>query len=94
MRLFEAAACGTPIISDAWDGLGEIFTIGSEILVARNAEESMMFLQDISEEERIGIGERARARVLAEHTAAKRAEQLERYALEVTRDLAPSRAAV
>jgi spore maturation protein CgeB len=94
VRLFEAAACGTPVISDAWDGLGEIFTVGSEILVARTSEESLSYLQDIAGEEARAMGRRARARVLAEHTAEKRAEQLERYVLEVTRDIVPSRAAV
>ena len=31
-RLFEAAACGTPILSDAWDGLEQFFIPGEEIL--------------------------------------------------------------
>jgi spore maturation protein CgeB len=83
VRLFEAAACGTPIISDAWDGLNEVFSIGSEILVARSNQESLEYLREISEEDRIAIGERARNRVLAEHTAARRAEQLESYASEL-----------
>ena len=39
-RLFEAAACGTPILSDSWDGLDQFFEPGSEILVARNGEEA------------------------------------------------------
>jgi spore maturation protein CgeB len=80
IRLFEAAACGTPIVSDPWDGLGEIFTIGSEILVARNSAECLEYLHDISDEERIAIGERARGRVLADHTSSSRAAQLECYA--------------
>ncbi len=79
IRLFEAAACGTPMISDAWDGLGEIFTIGSEILVARNSAECLEYLHDITDEERVEIGERARQRVLAEHTSVSRAAQLETY---------------
>ena len=37
VRLFEAAACGTPIISDAWPGLAEIFEPGAEILIARSS---------------------------------------------------------
>jgi spore maturation protein CgeB len=86
VRLFEAAACGTPIISDAWDGLGELFDIGSEILVARSASESLEFLTDIGEEDRIAIGARARRRVLAEHTSSRRAGQLEAYAAELVGD--------
>jgi len=95
VRLFEAAACGTPIISDVWDGLGELFTIGSEILVARSSAESLSYLNDITEKERIAMGKRARARVLAEHTASRRAEQLENYLTDVAgRAAFGSRAAV
>jgi Glycosyl transferases group 1 len=79
VRLFEAAACGTPIISDAWEGLDSIFTVGSEILVARSAEEVCDYLSSYDEERRIALGAPARARVLAEHTAAHRAGTLERY---------------
>jgi spore maturation protein CgeB len=82
VRLFEAAACGTPILSDAWPGLGEIFGIGSEILVAHSTRESVDYVRSIPENERRAIGERARTRVLAEHTSECRAEQLESYALE------------
>jgi spore maturation protein CgeB len=85
VRLFEAGACGTPIISDAWDGLGEIFTVGSEIFVARSTTEALEYLRELPEDERVAAGERARARVLAEHTAARRAEQLERYVAEVAK---------
>jgi len=83
VRLFEAGACGTPIISDYWDGLSTIFEIGSEILVARSTEEAVYLLRHISEKERRAMGRRARNRVLAEHTCFKRAEQLERYAMEL-----------
>lgn len=82
VRLFEAAACGVPIISDAWTGLETFFDIGREILVARSPEDVLRCLQQMPEEERRAIGARARARVLAEHTAAHRAETLERFARE------------
>lgn len=78
VRLFEAAACATPIISDYWPGLDSIFKIGTEILVARSPEDTLRWLR-LPEEERLAIGERARERVLARHTAGHRAEQLERY---------------
>jgi spore maturation protein CgeB len=79
VRLFEAAACGVPIISDAWPGLHEFLTIGKEILIAHNSEDVLTYLRTIPEETRISIGQRARARVLASHTAARRAETLEGY---------------
>lgn len=79
VRLFEAAACGTPVISDPWEGLGTFFEVGREILVARSAEEICHHISSISEEERMVMAARARSRILAEHTAARRAECLERY---------------
>ncbi|MBV9493023.1 MAG: glycosyltransferase [Acidobacteria bacterium] len=79
VRLFEAAACGVPIISDDWVGLDSIFRIGSEILVARSSQDALAFLHDMDERERREIGRRARRRVLAEHTAAHRAAELESY---------------
>src|SRR5690606_19276425 len=79
VRLFEAAACATPIISDPWEGLEELFAPGREILIARSAQEVLGWVRDMPEDERRRIGERARERVLAEHTAAHRAESLERY---------------
>ena len=82
VRLFEAAACGVPIISDPWDGLGTLFQDGQEILIAHSSEDVVRLLRNISPAERDQIGQRARARVLAEHTAAHRAMQLETYALE------------
>lgn len=83
VRLFEAAACGTPIISDYWQGLETVFTIGEEILVADSPDQVLRYLQDLPEAKRQEIGNRARNRVLAAHTAAHRAAQLENYVLEV-----------
>jgi len=77
VRLFEAAACAVPVISDRWDGLEEIFTPGEEILVADSAEDVVRYLAETGEDKRLALGERARARVLAEHTAERRCEQLE-----------------
>ncbi|HEX3019497.1 MAG TPA: glycosyltransferase [Chitinispirillaceae bacterium] len=79
VRLFEAAACGTAIISDYWEGLGNFFKFGEEILISSTTEHTLKYLTDISEKERMSIGESARKRVLAEHTAAHRAQQLESY---------------
>jgi spore maturation protein CgeB len=81
VRLFEAAACGTPIVSDWWPGLDSFFTPGREILIVRSAAEAAAILRETPEEERRAIGRRARARVLAAHTAARRAAELEAYAV-------------
>lgn len=83
VRLFEAAACGTPIISDYWDGIDSIFEIGTEILISKSADDTVNYLTNISEEERKRIGEKARQKVINYHTAAHRATELESYYGEV-----------
>lgn len=83
VRLFEAAACGTPIISDHWDGIETLFEPGLEILIARSSSEVLEQLRDTPEAERRALGDRARIRVLAQHTAAHRAAELEEYALQL-----------
>jgi spore maturation protein CgeB len=93
VRLFEAAACGAPIISDPWPGLETIFTPGSQILVARTTAEVLSHLRDLREEERRRIAARARDQVLAHHTAAHRAFALESYVEELLADAAGRRAA-
>ena len=79
VRLFEAGACGVPIISDRWDGIETLFQPGREILLADSADDVLRYLLDIPEEKRMAIGARARTAILAEHTPQSRAAQLERY---------------
>ena len=83
VRLFEAAACCTPIISDYWDGLDSLFKIGEEILVAHSAKDTLTYLREICKSDRKMIGERARRKVMQNHTAAHRAKELEDYAQEL-----------
>jgi spore maturation protein CgeB len=82
-RLFEAAACGTPVITEFWPGLDTFFTPDEEILISHSADETMIYLDEISELDRRRLGYRARERVLAKHTTRHRAAELEKYALEV-----------
>ncbi|MFP5212389.1 MAG: glycosyltransferase, partial [Acidobacteriota bacterium] len=89
VRLFEAAACGVPIVSDGWEGLDLLFTPGREILVARTREEALAYLREIGEEERRRIGTRARARILASHTAAHRAVALEGWVRDLLKGRSP-----
>lgn len=77
VRLFEAAACGAPVISDAWPGLEHFFTPGREILVARTRDQVREILADYPEPARRALARQARARVLAAHTARCRARELE-----------------
>lgn len=74
-RLFEAAACGVPVLSDDWEGLDSFFEPGREILIARSAEDAIAALE-LPEAELAEIGQAARARVLDEHTSEHRAREL------------------
>jgi spore maturation protein CgeB len=90
VRLFEAAACGTPIISDYWEGIDSLFEIGTEILIATSPADTVRYLTNISEEERKRIGGNARKKVLARHTAAHRANELIAYYKELKKKGAAS----
>ncbi|HEX3072436.1 MAG TPA: glycosyltransferase, partial [Ignavibacteriales bacterium] len=83
VRLFEAAACGVPIISDYWEGLDSIFEIGKDILVSNSVQNTLNILRNTEEEERKQIGENGMKRILAGHTSEKRAEEFELYVSEV-----------
>ncbi|HEX2547604.1 MAG TPA: glycosyltransferase [Ramlibacter sp.] len=83
VRLFEAAACGTPIISDRWAGIESLLVPHQEILLVDRTEHVLDILQRCGEDERLRIAERARRRILAEHTAAHRAEEVENHATEL-----------
>jgi spore maturation protein CgeB len=77
-RFFEAASCGTPIISDSFEGLDHFFACGEEIVVVNNTDDVLAALS-ISDGELDAIARRARERTLAEHTGEVRAQQLLAY---------------
>jgi spore maturation protein CgeB len=79
VRLFEAAACARPVISDWWDGLDAFFVPDREILIAETADDVLRHLRHGDP----AVGARARERVLRDHTAGHRAAQLERLMREV-----------
>jgi spore maturation protein CgeB len=82
VRLFEAAACAVPVISDAWDGIESLFAPGAEIMLAGASEEVVELLGGWDAERAQAMGRAARARVLNGHTAADRAAELEAYLAE------------
>lgn len=77
VRLFEAAACASTIISDNWPGLETFFAPGEEILLPVSSADVVRLLKLEDRDVRV-VGERAQQRVLAEHTSRKRAEQFEK----------------
>lgn len=76
-RLFEAAACGVPILTDVWEGMDRFFTPGTEILCAGTTEEAMAAVE-LNESRLREVAKAARERTLAEHTAECRVIDLER----------------
>jgi spore maturation protein CgeB len=84
VRLFEAAACGTPIISDRWNGLSDVLPENEAILIADDTGSVVSALVDLDENTRRRFASHARAIVLACHTGTARAGELCRYVAEVT----------
>ena len=76
VRLFEAAACGTPIISDRWRGLTDLLPEGEAILVADETDDVVSALTSIPCTDRRAMADCARRIVLAKHTGEARARQL------------------
>jgi spore maturation protein CgeB len=82
VRLFEAAACGTPMSSDYWARFDTFFALDTELYIARSTAEVLHLIRGLPESERQATGMRARQRVLGAHTAAHRAAELEAYVAE------------
>lgn len=74
-RFFEAAACGTPLISDHFVGLEDFFDLGREIIAARSTDDVVRALA-LPREELAAMAARARARTLDEHTGRVRGRQM------------------
>jgi nucleoside-diphosphate-sugar epimerase/spore maturation protein CgeB len=88
VRVFEAAACATPVISDKWDGIDSLFQPDREIILADSSEDVVARLS--SSEDAAAIGHAARARVLAGHTADHRAAELEHHITEAAEASSPA----
>jgi spore maturation protein CgeB len=86
VRLFEAAACSVPIISDEWAGLERLFRPGREILIAEDTETVLRLLRELDPDRAAAIGAAARALVLRRHTADARSRELEAHLAEAARE--------
>ncbi len=85
VRLFEAASCSTPVISDVWSGIEDVLAPGREILLATSSDEVSEILRDADADMPARIGNAARQRILEAHTAACRAAELEGYLIDAMR---------
>jgi spore maturation protein CgeB len=74
-RLFEASACQTAVLSDAWPGIEDFFTPGAEILLTRSESDTLAAL-DLDDAQISRIARAARERVLDQHTSDHRAREL------------------
>ena len=89
VRLFEAAACATPVISDTWEGIDSLFSPGREIILAASSKEVVDLLS--SGADAAAIGRAAHERILSGHTADHRASELERAIEDAAGANAPAR---
>ncbi|MDQ1902253.1 glycosyltransferase [Paracoccus sp. WLY502] len=87
VRLFEAGACATPIISDRWDGIETLFRPGEEIVLADSAADVLAALgRDAG-----AMGRAARARIEAAHSSDHRAAELEAHLTDAAQHKAGTR---
>lgn len=84
VRLFEATACGTPVVSDEWQGIDAVFQPGTELLILRDTEDAVAALA-MPDHRRAAIGAAGRTRTLRHHTGIQRAIELERHLQALTR---------
>jgi len=89
IRPFEAMACGIPLICAPWEDSENLFTPGSDYLVARDTGEMKRHLEDVLNDQAMSteMTKRARATIEAKHTCGHRVEQL----LEICAELGCSR---
>jgi spore maturation protein CgeB len=87
-RLFEATACGVPVLSDTWDGLETFFAPDRELLIVRTSAEVIAALER-SDEELGRIARYARERTLSDHSAEQRIKELETVCIQAKAHIAP-----
>lgn len=92
VRLFEAGACGCPVISDRWNGLDDFFPLGEAIHVANTTEDVCRILAD--ERDTAAIAKRAQEIVLSSHTGLERARELVSWLKSVTHQKLPQSALI
>ena len=88
VRLFEATACGTPVISDMWPGLHSVFEPGRDVLTATDTDAIQRVLA-LPEAQRLAIAQAGRQRTLRQHAAARRAQELETFLRQAAMGRAP-----
>jgi spore maturation protein CgeB len=95
IRVFEALACGIPLVCAPWDDTEELFTPGEAFLVARSGVEMRGYLNAIrcDPELSAALSEHGRAAIEARHSCAHRVDELLAICQELGRDLCPPQTA-
>jgi spore maturation protein CgeB len=83
-RVFEAAGCGSCVLTDAWQGIETFLIPDAEVLLASTAEDIVSHLRQTSVQRARAIGLAARRRVLRDHTYTARATALDRVLAQAT----------
>ncbi|PSC05032.1 glycosyltransferase [Alsobacter soli] len=96
IRVFEALACGIPLVSAPWSDSEHLFTPGKDFLVARDGAEMTRCLRALAADAalRQAFAERGLSTILARHTCAHRMHELLGFAARLGADVAPSTASV
>jgi spore maturation protein CgeB len=91
IRVFEALACGIPLVCAPWDDTEELFTPGADFLVARSGIEMRGHLDAIRRDPELGaaLSEHGRATIEARHSCAHRVDELLAICRTLGRDLCP-----
>lgn len=78
IRVFEALACGIPLICSPWQDAENLFTPGADYLVARNGKEMKRALRLLLDNPDVaqGLAARGRETIQARHTCAHRVDEL------------------
>ena len=95
IRVFEALACGIPLVCAPWDDTEELFTPGEDFLVARSSAEMHAHLDAIRHEPALAAerSRHGRATIEARHSCAHRVDELLAICRALGRDLCPSQTA-
>jgi spore maturation protein CgeB len=90
IRMFEALACGIPLVSAPWDDCEGMFTAGEDYLVAQDGAEMRRHLAALSADPvmRAYLANHGRATVVARHSCARRVDELLAICTTLGRDLA------
>jgi spore maturation protein CgeB len=92
IRVFEALACGIPLVSMAWDDCERLFLSGEDFLVARSGKQMQQHLRDVLHDPSLArsLSERGRRTVCGRHTCAHRVDELLTICRELGLDAAPT----